>query len=79
MTDVELINMLQKIDVVLTECHADTSAVISAGLQLIKSSFAQIAQDSKKANMDKLADMLTSDLNKSLKNIVHFPRPVAEA
>ena len=79
MEDSELIELLTRIDEVLHESHADTQVVLTAGIQLIKASFVQIARDNPQADMMSLADSITETLNRSMKHLVLYPQKIAEA
>ena len=75
----ELYVLLDKIDDVLEESHADTQTVLLAGVQIIKSAFSQIVEDNPQADMESFADNLAQTLNKSLRHIVKHPNKELEA
>ena len=74
-----MFDLVSKIDDVLTESHASTGDVMTVGVQLIKSAFAQIAEDNAGAELIALADSISDTLNRSLRHITLYPQETAEA
>ena len=73
MDDDRLFRIIEQIDDVLTENHADTHGVLTVGLQLVKSAFVQITEDNTRVDMITLADSITDTLNKSLRHVILYP------
>ena len=73
MDDERLFKIISQIDDVLTENHADVHGVLTAGVQLVKSAFAQLAYDNPNADLINIADSITETLNRSLKHIILYP------
>ena len=73
MDDERLFRIIEQIDDVLTENKADTHGVLTAGVQLIRSAFAQIAYDNPNTDLITLANSITETLNNSLKHIILYP------
>ena len=75
----ELIEILESIDGVLTERHATTQMTLTIGIQLVRSAFAQIANDNPGADMITLADSISETLNGSLRHSILYPLEIPEA
>lgn len=77
--DERMLDILMKIDNVLSDCHATTQETLVVGVQVIKAAFSQIAEDNPKADMTSLADSITETLNNSIKGMAIHRQPMAEA
>ena len=69
----KLLEVLSKIDAVMSEYHITTQESLLVGMQIIKASFAQIAEDNPKADRESLVRGFVETLDKALRNIVLYP------